>query len=308
MESIQRLMEIAIERIAAGGAPPAVAIPEPAVPEGEQVMPHVPINYRIPADFPNPPPGSPLNDIQGVRFVLTQCGMTGEQITRLIGTEVNRLEDLAAISESDVEEQIKILARTQGEERVVPGLGVGSKVKAVVTLLHELKLSGDGILNAYDISIPRLQEWQMESNIIIEGDDKITVSLPDNFDYKHWVSFKDRMVNYFRQTMGARKIPLFYVIRGERPTGKLSFLEERIWNASLSGPEFERDNARVFQQLVQKFRDTDGWAYVAETEAMQNHGRASVTTTTGHMLLKGVCHKQIKTYKISVTDRKPSFR
>ena len=82
MDSYKRLVEIAIERIAAGEEPPAEAIP---VPEGEDIIPHEPVNYRIPDGFPNPPPPSPLIGIRGIGFVLTQCGMTNDQITRFIG-------------------------------------------------------------------------------------------------------------------------------------------------------------------------------------------------------------------------------
>ncbi|GAX09610.1 hypothetical protein FisN_38Lu038 [Fistulifera solaris] len=277
MESYGRLMEIAIERIAAGHGPPNDAIP---VPEGE-VIPHEPTNYRIPDNFPNPPPGSPLNGIQGARFVLVQCGMTNAQITSLMGNDIVCLEDLAEIKEDDIDEHLKILSRaSQNRGGMVLGLGVVPKVKALVSLLHELTRSGDGILDAYKVSMPYLREWQKESKAVVIGDDKVDVTLPEKFDHKDWVSFKDGLENYFRQTKGTRKIPLFYVIRGEtHPEGVLSFTEARMWNARHNGPEYDADNARVYQQLVQVFRNTDGWAYVAST-----------TTQDGRQVWKRLCY------------------
>lgn len=280
MDSYGRLMEIAIETIANGGDPPAEAI---AVPEGE-VIPHEPVFYRIPQGFPNPPPPSPLSGMQGIRFVLTQCGMTGEQITRFVGTEVTTLAEFAEISESAIDDQIKTLARAPGNGRMILGLGVPSKVKAAVALLHELARSGDQVLNAYDVSIPKLREWQIESQVTTDEDDKIKVSLPEKFEYKNWVSFKDGMVNYFRQVKGTRGIPLYYVIRDDvRPTGEMSFTERRIWDASLSGLEYNRDNAMVMQQLIQVFRDTDAWPYAALAEFMKKQdGRGAWKNTCRH--------------------------
>jgi hypothetical protein len=112
--------------------------------------------------------------------------------------------------------------------------------------------------------MPYLREWQTKSKVDVKGNDKLEVSMPEKFDYKDWVSFKDGIENYFRQTKGTRLIPLYYIIRDETPpTGTISFTEARMWNARHEGPEYEDDNARVYQQLVQVFRDTDGWAYVA---------------------------------------------
>ena len=281
MDSYKRLVEIAIERIAAGEEPPAEAIP---VPEGEDIIPHEPVNYRIPDGFPNPPPPSPLIGIRGIGFILTQCGMTNDQITRFIGTEVSTLQEFAEISCTDVDEQIKTLARATGNGRVILGLGVPSRIKSAIKLLHNLKRSGDGVLDAYDVSIPTLQEWQIESQTGVDGDDKIKVSPPDKFEHKNWVSFKDGIENYFRQTKGTQGIPLFYVIRGnKRPTGKMSFIEKRIWNARLSGPDYDRDNSIVLQQLIQVLRDTDAWAYLALDEFMKNQdGRGAWKNTCRH--------------------------
>lgn len=262
MASIEYMMEQAMEGIAEGDNPPD----EPfAVPEGVEVVPHQPTMYRIPTNFPNPPPRAPLNGIQGVRLVLAQCGMTDEQMTRFMGTDVLTLEDLSNIRETDVDEHIKVLARTAGNRGgIIIGLSIGARLKALVSLLHELERSGNGVMNAYNVTIPFLRNWQKESQAGFDGDDKITVSPPDKFDASDWVSFKDGMVNYFRQTKGTRKIPLYYVIReDERPETKMSFTETRMWNATLSGPEFDNDNARVFQQLVQVLRNTDAWTYVS---------------------------------------------
>ena len=257
-------MEAAILKIACGEGPPEDPI---AVPEGN-VRPFVAMHYRIPDGFPNPPPPAPLNGETGVRFVLTQAGMTMEQVTRFMGSEVINLEGLADVMESEIDGHIKILAKTTGARGgIILGLGVASQIKAVVTALHEQARIDGGVLDAYTISLPFLRIWRKERQATMIGDDKVTVTPPSGFQSKDWVSFKDGMVNYFRQTKGVRKIPLFYVIRDEaRPIGELGFTEERMYKARHQGPEFEQDNARVYQQLVQAFRDTEGWAYVAEPQ------------------------------------------
>lgn len=261
-------MERAIEIIAAGGDPPQ----EPIIPP-EVAVHYEPTNYRIPANFPNPPPPAPLTGQIGVRFVLAQCELNEDQINRLTNSGISTLRDLSDATAEDVSSHLKQLARTPAARGgVILGLNMNSKVKAAASFLHELARMGEhGTTDAYSVSIPALHEWQIESRAIAEGDDKITVSPPTTLDPKDWVSFKDGMLNYFRQIKGARKIPLFYVVRDEkRPTTPLSFMETRMWNASLSGAEYDNDNARVFQQLVQVLRDTDAYTYVAETMNSEN--------------------------------------
>ncbi|GAX25842.1 hypothetical protein FisN_6Hu120 [Fistulifera solaris] len=278
MDSFERMMERAIEVIAAGGPPPEVPID---IPEGP-VIPHVPVNYRIPQGFPNPPPPAPLEGEVAVRFVLTQCGLNNDQATRFMDMSVNSLEDLSEARESEIEDHIKLLGRTPvNRGGAILGLGSASKVKAAASLLHELARVGEGgAIDVYKVSLPTLRAWQVESRAINDVDDKITVTPPSLFDPKDWVSFKDGVENYFRQTKGTRKIPLYYVIRSDdRPDfSTISFAESRMWSASHSGPEYDNDNARVYQQLVQLMRGTDAWTYVVGTSEAENgpqDGRAA---------------------------------
>ncbi len=294
-------MERAIERIAAGHPPPRIAIGQPN-PEAGAIRPHVPTQYRIPGGFPNPPPEAPLNGTAGLRLVLAQCGLTDAQTTSLMGNNITCLEDFGELGEEEVEEHLKILARTS-EERggMVLGLGVVPRVKALSTLLHELARSGDGVLDAYKVTIPYLREWQSKSKVVVKGNDKLEVSMPEKFDYKDWVSFKDGIENYFRQTKGTRMIPLYYIIRSETPpTGIMSFAEARLWNARHDGPEYEDDNARVYQQLVQVFRGTDGWAYVAM--AKPQDGRAAWKRLCHHYDGPHAVEKRIAWAKSEITN------
>lgn len=266
-------MERAIEAIVDGGDPPDEAIIVPGV----VVLPHEPTSFRIPDEFPNPPPPPPLQGYHGVRFVLAQCGMTEEQIERFMALGVDDLDDLAEARESEIDKYIERLCRLPvNRGGVIIGLGVASRLKATASYLHELARMNDGDINAYDVSIPMLRGWQLESRAIAEsGDDKMTVEPPRTLDPKDWISFKDGMVNYFRQTKGSRKIPLYYVIReNSRPDSAKSFVDTRIWGASLSGPEYDNDNAKVYQQLVQVLRGTDAWTYVDDVAGTQD-GRAA---------------------------------
>lgn len=261
-------MEIAIEGIARGEAPPAAAV---VAPIGAFQF-HDPTSFRIPQGFPNPPPPAPLHGHHGVRLVLAQCGMNEDQITRFMVLGVSSLDDLAEAKESEVDRYIERLSRTPvARGGVIIGLGVASRVKAAASYLHELARM-DGEIDAYNVSIPILRGWQLESRVIQEaGEDKITVQPPNTLDPKDWVSFKDGMVNYFRQTKGSRKIPLFYVIREDRrPETATNFVDSRIWSASLTGAEFDNDNAKVYQQLVQVLRGTDAWTYVDDSEGTQD--------------------------------------
>ena len=227
MESFARLMEQAIERIAKGEDPPIAPI---AIPAGA-VLEHEPTSYRIPGDFPNPPPPAPLRGQAGVRLVLAQCGLNDEQITRVMAISVTSLDDLVDATPGEIDDQIKQLNRLPAARGgVTLNLGALSRIKNASSLLHELSKMNNGEVDAYRISIPMLEQWKQHSSVLKDsGNDKISVSPPDSFDPKDWVSFKDGMVNYFRQTKGVRGIALYYVIREEvRPETATGFNDIRL--------------------------------------------------------------------------------
>ena len=261
MDSFERLMEIAIERIVAGEDPPAEPI---EVPKGE-VIPHRPENYKIPEDFPNPPPAAPLDGIEGVKFVLSQCGMNSSQIETFMGSDIKTLKDLFDLRESEIEECIKelILTSVRGGAQKYR---MQANVFAVGSLLAELAIAGNGVWNAYEVSLPYLQEWKTE---LCEFNINYRIAVePPMFDPREWVSFKSKMIDYFRQVIGIGKVPLFYVIRDDDdPTWSTEYttryVEERVWNMPHFGLAFELNNAKVHRQLVKVLRGTEAWPYVA---------------------------------------------
>ena len=261
MDSFERLMEIAIERIVAGEDPPAEPI---EVPKGE-VIPHRPENYKIPEEFPNPPPAAPLDGIEGVKFVLSQCGMNSSQIETFMGSDIKTLKDLFDLRESKIEERIKELILTSGRGGAQI-YAIQANVFAVCSLMVEYAMAGEGVWNAYEVSLPNLYRWKPD--LFEYGDDYGINVDPPMFDPREWVSFKSEMIDYFRQVFGIGKVPLFYVIRDDDdPTWSTEYttryVEERVWNMPHFGLAFELNNAKVHRQLVKVLRGTEAWPYVA---------------------------------------------
>ena len=179
--------------------------------------------------------------------------------------DIKKLKDLFDLKGSEIEQRIKDVMQTS-EGGGAQKYRMQGNVFAVGSLLAELAIAGNGVWNAYKVSLPYLQEWKTE---LREFNINYRIAVePPMFDPREWVSFKSKMIDYFRQVIGIGKVPLFYVIRNDDdPTWSTEYttryVEERVWNMPHFGLAFELNNAKVHRQLVKVLRGTEAWPYVA---------------------------------------------
>ena len=84
---------------------------------------------------------------------------------------------------------------------------------------------------------------------------------------------------------GCENVPLSYVIRTEDPvvvTAGLANLETAlIFQASLQGPSFRKDNKRVYSIMKQLLVDTNAWAWIQRYDRSEN-GREAMNALSDH--------------------------
>ena len=87
------------------------------------------------------------------------------------------------------------------------------------------------------------------------ADKELTAKMPDKFKIpSNWKVFSEAMQTYLGQLKGTGRIPLSYVIRRlSQPLPDTVYqteLEQNIAMAPLAGPDYQRDNVRVYAGCI----------------------------------------------------------
>jgi hypothetical protein len=129
----------------------------------------------------------------------------------------------------------------------------------------------------------------MRANMIEDearADREPTAKIPDKFKLPSmWKIFAEALDTYLGQLKGTGRIPLRYVIRRlATPDVNAVFeteLEESIALAPLTGPDFQRDNVRVYGIIKQLVLEGPGRSYIMPFDKTSN-GRAAWLALIGH--------------------------
>ena len=115
--------------------------------------------------------------------------------------------------------------------------------------------------------------------------DETEVKAPSSFESKKWVQWKLLFTNYVKSLKGCENVPLNYIIRSDDPTVVAAGLANPetalIFQASLQGPPFCKDNKRVYAIMKQLLVDTVAWAWIQRYDRNEN-GREAMTALSNH--------------------------
>ena len=104
--------------------------------------------------------------------------------------------------------------------------------------------------------------------------DETEVKAPSSFESKKWVQWKLLFTNYVKSLKGCENVPLNYIIRSDDPTVVAAGLANPetalIFQASLQGPPFRKDNKRVYAIMKQLLVDTVAWAWIQRYDRTEN--------------------------------------
>ncbi len=146
------------------------------------------------------------------------------------------------------------------------------------------------VIDAADIT-PALAYTQanIRSRIIEDearADKEPSAKMPNKFKFpSNWKVFSEAMESYLGQLKGTGWIPLCYVIhRLAQPPPDAQYeteLEQSIAMAPLSGPDYLRDNARVYAIIKQLVLEGPGRSYILTFDRLSD-GRAAWLALVGH--------------------------
>ena len=202
-----------------------------------------------------------------IHQVLRTCGINSAA-TRTTFIEIEGLVNLADFAQLsgdvDITEMAKhMAARPNAAGRVILGTMHIKKLQALVYWVkdHDRRgLVADPNSWDEDTMVESMEHKEAEHNF-----DKIDVASidPGKCRTDHgWDNWQIAFENKLNATLGAARVPIDYIIRGDDPANELWFTEEqeRKYQMPLEGPNFKQDNKLVYKMLKAACVDTAAWA------------------------------------------------
>jgi len=127
------------------------------------------------------------------------------------------------------------------------------------------------------------------------ADKELTAKMPDKFkNPSNWKVFAEAMETYLGQLKGTGHIPLRYVIRRlALPPQDAQYQteqEQSIALVPLTGPDYQRDNVRVYGIIKQLVLEGPGRSYIMPFDNTSD-GRAAWLSLLGHFEGDSYCNR-----------------
>jgi hypothetical protein len=237
-------------------------------------QPPVPVAAHLEADF---------------RAALNRIGFTPmEQEAIIEYTGCRNIAMLGLLSEDDITRMCKAL-RTRAiapisltilQEKLL--LGVRFWISYWQRL--QLPIEAEELTPALAFTQANIRAHMIEDEV--RADKEVTAKMPDKFKSPlNWKIFSEAMETYLGQLKGTGHIPLSYVIRRlAQPPQDAQYqteLEQSIAMAPLIGPDYQRDNVRVYAIIKQLVLEGPGRSYIMPFDRISD-GHAAWLALIGH--------------------------
>jgi hypothetical protein len=225
-----------------------------------------------------PPPVIPLdqdNMEDPLVYLFRTCGVNILQTRQcLLNHGYNSVGAFRRLSEKSLNEFAKAL--NKGRFAYMPKLG-NTQVR---NLLGLQRWVSDRYLKGLELDPFLFTEEELERMIVeMEGEvqiekEKKTIPMPPKFEGDKWIDWQENFENYLRQRLGYSGAPLAYVIRRDNPAAPpATDAMIRMYNASLQGTNFNKDNQEVYYALKELTLGTPAWQFIKDLNELEDGRR-----------------------------------
>jgi hypothetical protein len=157
------------------------------------------------------------DELQALNHALTVCGATQAAMNGLRTNQgLTSLEALMMLGENDVRDMITSINRSGRAEQKI-GAFVAKGIQALNYWCKQQESQGLA-LDAQEFNKDVMMKAIRHMNIMKQQGETISLPLPQGeFKPHQWVSWHDRVMNYFDGQKGQSGIPLSYVVRRQTP-------------------------------------------------------------------------------------------
>ena len=238
-----------------------------------------------------------FNDYDAFADLLQRIGVTAACRTRLMDEEgIDSAAELAAITMKDLQSTVdnvnKLFGNTTSGGRIYFAPNRISRIKAVglffkrcltINTIPDIRLI---TLNKSLDCVLKLPAWTEKA----DDTDDIVKQKDITFEATKFKTFRDELKTLLSSTRGTRGISLEYVIRHgddtqlppvELAEPDVDSSDIMASKATLYGPEFDRDNAKVFTVLRTILTGTPGWNIISKYSGRRD-GRKAFLALSSH--------------------------
>jgi len=232
-----------------------------------------------------------MAQVNAFNAALARVGFNNATAEAMVAEGFDTLDVLSEVEESDIDSMIKNIRETRRLLGVnapgnvtFPFLAI-KRFKAMHHWATELRRMGRP-LNVGQYAGPvitnAVTRYSLESLRAATLEDEVVDKPKELLDLTKWETFWEQWRTYMRQTRSAAKCPLSYVFREhEAVTNEMhmatydSHDDRLISTTTLTGPWFELDNQRVYEEFKVLTLKGPGWSFIKAHDRTKN-GRAAV--------------------------------
>jgi len=167
-----------------------------------------------------------------------------------------------------------------------------------VTNLQRLQQQVDANDFTTALALNQAQTMRQQLEDDARTDREAVAKAPDKFkSATNWKVFAEALETYLGQLMGSGRVPLKYIIRNEVIPAPDAVFEtdqaQSIAFAPLTGPSFQRDNAKVYGIIKQLVLEGPGRTYILRYDAAGD-GRSAWMALKGHFEGEGFRNRNVE--------------
>jgi len=219
-----------------------------------------------------------MAQLNAFNAALLHCRFNADTADAITNEGFDTLQVLADVEEEDIDAMIKNMRETrrtlgaQAQGNVTFPFLTIRRLKAMHGWLTELKQT-DGVLNAGlfvgAMITTAVLCHSLETMRSTTAEDEDIDKPKELSDLTEWEQFWEQWKSYMGRLRGAAKCPLLYVFREHQLVNPAMHLanynnhDERLINTiSLTGPWFELDNHRVYEEFKALVLKGQGWSFI----------------------------------------------
>ena len=221
---------------------------------------------------------APVDPLLGVRAVLTVIGL-GANVDRFINSiPLTSMDDFALMHEDEAKSIMETYNKSQTRAHNV-GFLVQKKLQGFLYWYHDKERRQEAIVAA-DFTNAALTEALRAQRVEDSAKDtEVEIDVGTIDTELGWWKWKEKLQSKLDNKLGITGIPLRRIIREDKPPGwtvaqATSDIERLIYQASITGHDYDKDNATVWAELQSCTIGSPIYEWIRDCDATKD-GRAA---------------------------------
>ncbi len=238
-----------------------------------------------------------MAELVAFRAALLRVGFTPALQDAIVAQGITSITDLVMFQKDHIKRICKLI-----RERPIDPIDMNIRQEQMLETMRywvQTRMRANIPINPTQFTLAVAREEAMK--LVYETEESTEkdpeVKLPDKFKLSSkWIIFSEAVNTYLNRLKGVSKIPLNYIIRDiEIPRPGVQYVTENemlVQHAALVGPQFNKDNERVYGIIKQLILEGPAWSFVTQGIDRSAHGRLAWLALRAHYEGESYMNKQ----------------